>query len=181
MIQKLLVWSALVCVSSVSIAQDDFPTFEPTEEHKLLAKDVGVWEATMKMYLEGPDAKPTEMPARETVSLMQGGLWVVSDYESGPFKGHSQMGYDPIKKKVVGTWIDNSTPFLSTIEGTFDKKTGVLTTFMTGIDPMTEKPQKMKSISKLVDENTRHFKMYTQESESDKWVLTFEILYHRAK
>ena len=52
---------------------------------------------------------------------MTGGLWVLSKFEGDfggmKFEGRGQFGYDPIKKKYVGTWIDSMSPTLSVLEG----------------------------------------------------------------
>ena len=43
-----------------------------------------------------------------------GGLWVAStfqgDFGGMTFEGRGQFGYDPAKKKYVGTWIDSMSP-----------------------------------------------------------------------
>ena len=75
---------------------------EATKEHKLLQQDVGVWDADMKIWMQGPDSDPVVSQGVER-SRPLGDLWVLSTFEGavGEQKstGHSQMGYDPLKKK----------------------------------------------------------------------------------
>ncbi|HMB03746.1 MAG TPA: DUF1579 family protein, partial [Isosphaeraceae bacterium] len=64
----------------------------PTAEHERLTYDVGAWDATIKCYMQGPDAEPQSSQGREVVRLMPGGLWSISDFEGkfgdAPFHGH---------------------------------------------------------------------------------------------
>ena len=89
----------------------------PTEHHATLQKTVGVWEGTITMTIPGMEMTSA---AKETVRA-NGPFWVVSDFESDlggqPYQGHGCHGYDPDKKKFVGTWIDSMGSFLSIMEG----------------------------------------------------------------
>ena len=62
--------------------------------------------------------------AVEKNRLLEGGLWIISDYVaelgSMKFEGHGIIGYNPEKKRYVGTWVDNMTPMISPMEGTYD-------------------------------------------------------------
>ena len=86
---------------------------KPTPQHKILAQDAGTWDATLAVYMEGPDAKPVVSQGVETNTLMAGGLWLLSDFrgefDGQPFHGRSRLGYDPKKGKYVGTWVDSMT------------------------------------------------------------------------
>ena len=88
-------------ITSATFAQE-FPA--ATKHHEALKKDVGTWTATMKMFV-GPEMPA--MPVTETNRLLPGGLWLVSEFESGPFKGHGVFGYDATAKKHIGIWVDN--------------------------------------------------------------------------
>lgn len=180
MIASSSIAACLLAGLASSPAAQEMPSFKPLPQHKLLARDVGVWTGTMKMYMAGPDAPPMAMPVKETNTLMQGGLWVLSSFESGPFKGKGQFGYDPVKKKFIGTWLDSTAPYMSLMEGEHNEKTGEMIMYSTGIDPQTQKPQKMKSVAKYVGESGKEFVMYTQTADQ-KWVKSFEIMYKKTK
>ena len=156
---------------------------EPTKEHKLLQQDVGVWDAEMKIWMQGPDSDPAVSKGVERVRPL-GDLWIISNFEgdvSGQqFTGHSQMGYDPLKKKFVGTWIDTVSPHISTMEGTYDEATQELTMLMTNIDPATNKESKAKTVSKSVDKDTRVFTMFMETpGVGDGWTKMMETNYNR--
>src|SRR5207237_6024874 len=87
----------------------EMPIPKPGPEHEILKKDVGVWDATVETTME-PGGKPNVTKGVETNTLLGGGLWMVQDFKGEfmgvPFQGHGVAGYDPFKKKYVGTWVD---------------------------------------------------------------------------
>ncbi len=143
-VQSRLAYFALasLCLIPTAPAQDAAP--QPTAEHKMLAQEAGQWMGEMKMFINGPDADPVVMPCSEKNVMMDTGLWLISEFESGPFKGHGQFGYDPEKKKFVGSWIDNQTSSLGIMEGTHDAKTNETTYLSKMMNPATGKMEPSK-------------------------------------
>ena len=88
------------------------PMPTPGPEHEMLRKDVGTWDATVEMFM-APGAPPEVSKGTETVTMM-GGFWQITEFKSEmmgqPFEGRGATGYDPAKKKYVGTWVDTMTP-----------------------------------------------------------------------
>lgn len=172
--------TSILCTltAAVPAPMQEIPQVKPTEHHKLLLRDIGTWQATMTI-LGGPE--PMKLPAREENELMPGGLWVMSRFEAGPFKGLGQFGYDPVKKKYVGTWIDSTSPHLTIMEGDYNKETGELTMINRGTDPQTKKPQLMKSVAKYTNDaqTEKLFTMYSKDPKSDKWIKGFTIEYKK--
>ena len=103
------------------------PIPKPTAEHKILAAEEGTWDAVVKTYMGGPDAEPAVSKGTEVNTVMTGGLWVVSqfkgDFGGTPFEGRGQFGYDPLKKKYVGTWVDSMMTTFARSEGHYDAAT----------------------------------------------------------
>ena len=110
-----------VVVSILSASAMAQPGAKPTDEHRILAQEEGTWDATIKSFAAGPDAEPMISKGTEVNTVMTGGLWVLSkfdgDFGGMKFEGRGQFGYDPVKKKYVGTWIDSLSPNLSVLEG----------------------------------------------------------------
>ncbi|HEV3118037.1 MAG TPA: DUF1579 domain-containing protein [Gemmataceae bacterium] len=152
------------------------PTAKPGPEHEMLKeKFEGDWDASMDFG--GNKSKGT---ARYKMGL--GGFWLLMDFTGdfggAKFEGKGATGYDPVKKKYVGTWIDTMTPHLMLSEGTFDKegKTYTDTGEVTGADG---KAQKSKSVYEFKDKDTIIFTMYmTMDGKEQK---AFEITYTRKK
>jgi hypothetical protein len=152
-----------------------------SEEHKFLHKDVGTWDATMKMFpAEG--AEPIESKGSETNELFDGGMWLVSRFQGDilgmPFTGMGTIGYDPIDKKYVGTWIDSISPHLTLIKGEYDAATKTLTSVAEVRDFRTGQVTQSKHITRYIDDNTRIFEIHAKEGgEKERKVL--EIHYKR--
>ena len=164
--------------------QAQAPPAEPTAEHALLAKDVGTWDAEAK-YWVSPDTAPVVSKGVEKNAMM-GGLWLVSHFksatESMPYEGRGQIGYDPVSKKFVGTYVDSMSPYLFTMEGSYDKPSKSFTMMSTGRDMFTGKITTTKNITRYIDEDTRVFEIHEPVAgQEGKWRMLMEIKYKRKK
>jgi hypothetical protein len=183
-----VVSAALIAVlaaisSTVGAQEQQAPPQLPqaTEHHRILQQDVGTWDATMKIW-PAADAAPLESKGTEKNELLPGGMWLVGRFEGEvlgmPFTGASTLGYDPVEKKYIGTWIDSMTPYLTTLKGDYDVATKTLTAIAEGRD--FEKGgaiTKSKQISRDIDENTRSFEIHMNEDGKERKVM--EIMYKR--
>ena len=121
---------ALLVTAGHSQAQELRSSRFPTEEHAWLQQFVGEWESTSKADM-GPDKPPMECTGRIKARSL-GGLWVIWELESEmmgtPVRAVQTLGYDPEKKKFIGTWVDSLTNHMWQYEGSLDK-TGKELTF----------------------------------------------------
>lgn len=183
--------NAFLCAVSVAalaaapaLAQEGMPpTPKPGPEHQILQQDAGAWDATVEMWM-APGQPPAVSKGTETNTLCCGGLWLYTDFNSdmmgAPFQGHGVMGYDPAKKKYVGTWVDSMSVALSVMENTYDAATKTMTGFMEGPDP-SGKMIKMKMVNEWKDAGeTRVFTM-SMPGPDAKDVPTMRITYKRKK
>ena len=93
---------------------------EPQKEHEWLHRLVGEW--TSEMSGCEPIQPAQTYHGKETVRSI-GGLWVVCEGEMPGDDTHRSimtLGYDPAKKKFVGTFIASMMTFLWTYEGELD-------------------------------------------------------------
>lgn len=103
---------------------------EPQKEHRWLHKLVGNWtyegEATME------PGKPAER-FRGTESVRSlGGLWILAEGRGetpggDPATMIMTLGFDPQKKRYVGTWIGSMMTYLWVYDGGLDADERVLT------------------------------------------------------
>jgi hypothetical protein len=151
------------------------PTPTPGPEHAMLKKDVGTWDATVEMFM-APGAPPAVSKGTETVTMM-GGFWQLTEFRSEmmgePFEGRGTMGYDPAKKKFVGTWVDTMAPAHYTVEGTYDAATKTLTGWMDGPD-QTGVVTKTKETTEWKDADTRVFTMYAPDGKAPVMKITYK-------
>ena len=185
---RLCVAAAVLGASASGMAQegDGPPIPKPTAEHKILAADEGTWDATIKSFLAGPDAEPTVSKGVEVNTVMPGGLWVLSTFRGDiggmAFEGHGQFGYDPLKKKYVGSWIDSMSPSLSVLEGTYDAQTRTMTLEGDGVDPSTKTEYTQRMVTTLKDDDTRVFTLYMKfDGAGDDEIKFMEVTYTKRK
>jgi hypothetical protein len=185
---------AVACLPAWAVAQETKPQSPPAgaqagppaptpgPEHQLLKNDEGVWDATVEATM-APGAPPSVSKGVETNTLMGGGLWLLSDFKSEmmgqPFQGHGVMGYDPVSKKYVGTWVDTMSTRPSSSEATYDAATKTMTGWIEGPDE-TGKVVKMRETTEWKDPNTRVFTIYMKGPDG-KEAPGLKITYKRRK
>lgn len=111
-------------MSASETQQECAPNMAPQKEHEWLQKLVGEWtfEAEASM---GPD-KPAEVyRGAETVRPL-GGFWTLGEGQGGMPDGTTgttfmTLGYDPQKKRFVGTFIGSMMTNLWIYDGELDQ------------------------------------------------------------
>ena len=166
---------------SACLKAQESPVTKPTPEHQHLAHEVGTWDATIKSWMQGPGSEPLVSKGVEINKLMPGGLWALSDFQGKfgdlPFHGHGQTGYDPVKKKYIGTWVDSMSPTIMIMEGDFDPQTNTLTMYSKGVGP-GGKPYDARMVGVHRDKDNRVFTMSMKtEDTKGEFVKLMEISY----
>lgn len=172
---------AVLLVSAGAGWAQEFP--KPGPEHEWLQRFVGEWEGEMNVYME-PGKEPMKAKGKETVRST-GGFWIVSEMQNNfmdmPMTGVMTLGYDPDKKKYVGTWVDSSNSHMWQYEGTVDASGKTLTLETEGPCPM--KPGKMFKFKEMVELQNPDSKLYTStmQDENGQWVTIMSGTSHRMK
>ncbi len=130
---------SLLVTSALYAQQPEFPN--PLPEHEWLKQFTGHWTTESKSV--GTPEMP-EMPEMECSGSMEsrqiGGFWVVNELQGDigevSFTGLQTLGYDPEKKKYIGTWTDSMTDHLWIYEGTVDESGKKLSLVAEGPDMM---------------------------------------------
>lgn len=90
---------------------------EPQKEHEWLQRLVGEWTYESEARM-GPDQPPMKSQGTESVRSL-GGLWTLAEGQ-GEFSSVMTLGYDPEKKRFVGTWIGSIMTRLWIYDGELD-------------------------------------------------------------
>ncbi|MFG0334187.1 MAG: DUF1579 family protein [Maioricimonas sp. JB049] len=155
---------ALVMLLVAPAFAQDFPDPQPEEAHKVLARDAGTWDCTLRMYLQGPDQPPTEYKGKEVNRLVNGDLHLRTRFTAKlgdrRFEGHGLMGYDPRSEKYIGTWVDNFNVIPSNYSGTFDEESKTLTIYSTSVDLNSGAEFKQKQVTVWEDDSHKDFTIY---------------------
>jgi hypothetical protein len=162
-------------------AQQPFP--EPGPEQKLLAQMEGEWDTKMTCHVGPTGAEPVEGSGTYTAKMDLNGFFLICDLRATlgpmPFEGRAITGYDPFKKKYVGTWADSMSPALHSIEGEWDKAGKVYTETIHGPDP-TGKPITFTMITEIKNADQFTTKMM-MPGEDGKETLAMKATYTRKK
>jgi Protein of unknown function (DUF1579) len=161
------------------------------ENHKLLADLDGNWTYTIKFWMNpDPNAKPEESKGTAVRKSIMNGRFSTLDVTGkmempGPdgkkkemtFVGHGIDGYDNVKKKFVGSWIDNMGTGIMFSEGTYDPTTKTFT-YTSEYEGVPGVKQQIREVIKVTDKDHHTLEWYENRGGQD--VKTMEIAYTRA-
>jgi Protein of unknown function (DUF1579) len=158
------------------------------ENHKMLADYDGSWTYTVTMWMS-PDAPPMKSNGTAVRKSFMGGRFIQMDVTGNmkmpgadgklkdvEFKGHGMEGYDNVKKKFVGTWMDNMGTGIMMSEGDYDPATKTFT-YTSEEEMMPGMKTKVREVLKMVDKNHMNLEWY--EDRGGQEVKTMEINYTR--
>ncbi|HSO74253.1 MAG TPA: DUF1579 domain-containing protein [Blastocatellia bacterium] len=141
---------------------------EPQKEHLWLHKLLGEWTSEMSMSEETQE----KSTGSETVRKL-GDLWVLCEGRGempGGGTAHMLMtlGYDPRKKRYVGTWVGSMMTWMWIYEGSLDATQKVLTL-------SSEGPQ-FTPEGKIVDGKSAKYRDVIEFKSDNHRVLTSHVL-----
>jgi len=162
------------------------------ENHKVLSSLNGNWNYTIKFWMNpDPNAPPQESKGTATRKSIMGGRYVMMDVSGKmqmpgadgkmkdmQFKGMAVEGYDNVKKKFVGSWIDNMGSGIQFSEGTYDPATKTFT-YTSEMEPVPGMKSQVREELKIADNNHMMLEWYENQGGQEK--KTMEINYARKK
>jgi hypothetical protein len=156
----------------------------PQKEHQWLQKLIGEWtfegEATME-----PGKPPEKFTGTERVRSL-GGLWILAEGHGECPGGDAAttmmtLGYDPKKKRYVGTWIGSMMTHLWVYAGVLDAAGRVLTLETEGPNIAAEgKLGKFKDVIELKSDDHRVLTSHML-GDDGKWHGFMTANYRRKK
>ena len=148
----------------------------PSKEHEFLKRLEGAWKAQCKFWMQ-PGAPPQESEGTLKATLILGGRFLQSHYEGkttwGEFTGMAIDGYDRIRKKYVGTWMDTMGTIMMVFEG--EAQGNVRTMMGDFVDP-AGKPNKMKGVTTIVSANEHKYEAWCTTPEGETF-QNMEMVY----
>jgi len=155
----------------------------PGDAHKKLNAMAGTFNADVKMWMQ-PGAPPSGGTGVAENSWALDGRFLQQSFTGNfmgmPFSGVGYTGYDNIKKKYIGTWMDTMTTSMMISTGTAnaDGKSYTFTSSMD--DPMTGKASPVKETVTVVDDDHHTLEMWSPGPDG-KMFKMMEIAYTRKK
>ncbi len=148
---------------------------KPGPHHKHLDDMVGEWEAAGKWWTMGPMSPPMEVKGHSKMHLIFGGRFLVDDYESSmpgpdgkpmPFQGMGIFGYDNVKQKHNGIWLDSMSCGMLCMEGPCEEGCKAVT--LEGKYAMAEGMWGWRSTMRQVDKDHMEFVAFNVAPEGVK-------------
>lgn len=155
----------------------------PAREHEWLKQLAGEWDSKIEATME-PGKPPLKCEGTEFARAV-GGFWIVAEHRNvvmgQPMTGVMTVGYDPEKKKYIGTWVDSGSHHLWRYEGTVDAAGKTLTLEAEGPNPMAQ--GKMAKFRDSVEVKDKDHKVLRSAIQTDdgKWVTFMTGNYTRKK
>jgi uncharacterized protein DUF1579 len=155
---------------------------EPQTEHRWLQKLVGEWVYETEALME--PGKPLEKCTGTESVRSLGGLWILSEGQGKmPGGGAATMivtlGYDPQKKRYVGTWVGSMMTNLWVYDGVLDADGKTLTLDTEGPDMSVEgKTAKYRDVYEIKSDDHRILTSHVLGADG-KWLKFMTANYRR--
>ena len=161
------------------VAAPELP--KPQKEHEWLKQLAGEWQYDGECTM-APGQPPIKMTGTETIRSL-GGFWVMNENKAQvmgtTMTGIMTLGYDPQKKKYVGTWVDSMGSHLWRYEGEVDASGKLLTLNSEG--PAMDQPDKIVKYRESVELKDKDTKVFTSSVEKDGKYVPFMKMTSRRK
>ena len=164
---------------------ESVPKTEPTTEHLWLQKLVGHWKFEGEAIM-GLDNPPAKLTGTESVRSL-GDIWIQAEGKGQcPVSGGDEttivtLGYDPVKKRYVGSFIGSMMTFLWVYDGELNSAGNVLTLNSEGPSfADEEKIAKYRDIIEIKDDNHRVLSSKVL-ADDGKWHQIMKINYYKTK
>ena len=185
-------WPSAIYCAGANYTDHMMEMAKLNENHKLITSLDGTWTYTVKMWMNGdPNSKPDISKGTAVRKSIMDGRYVIMDVtgkmdmpgadgkmKQVTFKGQGTEGYDNVKKKFVGTWMDNMGTGIMMSEGDYDPATKTFT-YTSEVEMVPGMKQKIREVVKVTDKNHMDFEWY--EDRGGKEAKTMEINYTRKK
>jgi hypothetical protein len=159
-------------------------TAKPTREHKWLQKFVGDWTYETEAAME-PGGTPQKMTGTESIRAL-GEIWVQGQGTSqmpdgSPAETQITLGYDPTKKRFVGSWLGTMMTHLWVYDGELSADERTLTLNSEG-PSMTEENKRAnyRDVFEFKNDDLRTLTAFVQGPDS-QWNQFMQMDYHRKK
>jgi Protein of unknown function (DUF1579) len=163
--------AALTISAAALLAQEPPQMPPPVKEHEWLQQLAGEWESEVEIFMV-PGQPSIKGKGTESARMM-GGFWLIGE-GTGEMMGMKMtnmltLGYDPEKKKYVGTWADSMSSYLWKYTGTVDADGKKLTLDTEGPCPM--KPGVTSKFKEVIEIKDKDHKVFTSSILGDdgKW------------
>ncbi len=162
--------------TATALSQPAAPSSDEARHLDFLQWEVGRWSTDITMYT-APDQPPAQFKGRQVDRMSGCGWWLVTDLSmvagddgatAPPYEGHGVLGWDPVKEKLVGVWVDSARTWLATAEGTVDESGDVLTLRIQDRHPQSGEPMVTIFQTTRIDADTRQLDVFIKDASGER-------------
>lgn len=157
---------------------------EPQKEHQWLQRLIGDWRFESEAIME-PGKPPMKWAGSESVRSL-GGLWMLCEGRGEMPGGGTaltlmSLGYDPAKKRFIGTFVGSMITNMWVYDGQLDAAGNVLTLDTEG--PSFSDPTKMAKYQDIIEIKSDDHRVLSSRFQTDdgKWHDFMTANYRRMK
>lgn len=144
----------------------------PGEPHRHLAKLAGDWTYTSKMWMD-PSQPPEESSGTMQAETILGGRYVQNVWKGNfmgmPFEGRGTEGYDNVTEKLVSSWVDSFSTGIFYSTGTCDADWKVCTSTGEMLDPATNQPMTLRSVTTWTGDDSFKVEMFMKTGAGEEF------------
>lgn len=157
---------------------------EPQKEHQWLKKLVGEWTFEGEAMM-GPDKPPVKFSGTESVRSI-GDVWFLAEGkgempEGGESTSIMTLGYDPQKKRFVGTFIGSMMTNLWLYDGALDAAEKTLALESDGPSMTGDGKTAHYQDAITIESDDRRIMTSHIQGEDGKWTPVMKMTYRRTK
>jgi hypothetical protein len=160
----------------------------PGENHRKLDYFIGDWDHTMKIWMAGPDAPPTETKGKSSAKWVLDGRFILGETDgemlmpdetgkmkSIPHRGMGLTGYDNYRNMYVGTWADNMGTTILNMAGGVDPTGKIFTSYGEMDEPMLDiRGRMVKYVTTIKDKDNYIFEIFDLHAGPNYKVLQID-------
>lgn len=156
----------------------------PGPQHRQLAEHfAGTWTTKSTVWMD-PSAPPMHETGRSVNTTVLGGRQLRMDFSGQfmgqPFEGIGYTGYDNVRGRYVGSWMDSMSTGQFMAEGDYDPATRTYTFRGEMADPMRPgKTMAVREVVRIVDNDHHVMEWYEMHDGAER--KSMQIDYTRAK
>lgn len=153
---------------------------KPGNEHQMLSKSVGNWEAAISFYAPDGSVTSTSPGIKAETKMVLGNRYQQSTYKGDmngmPFEGMNTIAFDNSRKVYISTWIDNMGTGLMYSEGTFNEAKKTMIFKGTATDAVSGKQIPFREVFTIVDDNNQLMEMYDTKDGKETKTMSIKLV-----
>lgn len=153
---------------------------KPGNEHQMLSKSVGNWEAAISFYAPDGSVTSTSPGIKAETKMVLGDRYQQSTYKGDmngmPFEGMNTIAFDNSRKVYISTWIDNMGTGLMYSEGTLTEAKKTMIFKGTATDAVSGKQIPFREVFTIIDDNNQLMEMYDTKDGKEAKTMSIKLV-----